>query len=358
MVRLGRRGRRLHSCRPRDVLFEGATGRYLWVALELVGTESTSPRVSSFRAYFPRQSYLRYLPAIYREDAESAAFLERFLSVFESEFVDLEEEIEGIGRFLGARGVPSPYLSWLARWLAVETDETWSDAARCELLSQAPELYRKRGTREGLLGIVGIYLGREEFYARAPNVAGIERPATDGGSPFGFDGGGPIEARPARAATTADTVEARTDEVAERSVADGPESSNDGAAEPIGMYLLEYSDLDCIDVDDAREDYRRLLSCPHCFLVLVGPSVDERRVRAIQRIVDAERPAHTIGRAVGLRSSLRLGEHSYLGINTTLSDRAFLLEHSGLGNDSVLGEREPYGQVGLRSRIGEDDVLS
>ncbi|WP_336364725.1 phage tail protein [Halalkalicoccus salilacus] len=344
---------------PRDVLFENATGQYLWVTLELIGTESTSPRVDSLRAYFPRQSYLRYLPPIYQDDVESAAFLERFLSIFESEFVDLEEEIEGISRFLDARGVPSPYLSWLARWLAVETDETWSDEARRELLSQAPHLYRKRGTREGLLGILGIYLGREEFYAHTPDVSSeIEESTTNDEFPVSFNGGDAVRTRPAQPTALSDMVECTADELTRHMEDDGSERSGDGAAEQVGMYFLEYSDLDCIDVDDVRDDYRRLLSCPHCFLVLVGPAVDRQQMRAIQRIVDAERPVHTIGRAVGLRSSLRLGEHSYLGINTTLSDRTFLLEHSGLGNDAVLGEREPYAQIGLQSRIDEDNVLS
>lgn len=143
---------------PSDALLESAEGRYLWVKIELIGSEHSSPRVGSFRAYFPRTSYLRYLPAIYRRDEASAEFLERFLSIFESVFVDVEEEIGSVTRYLDPGGVPAEDLPWLGSWMALETDEDWPEPARRELVSRAPELLKKRGTREGLLEILRIYI--------------------------------------------------------------------------------------------------------------------------------------------------------------------------------------------------------
>ena len=143
---------------PTDALLEEADGRYLWLKLELIGNEGTSPRVNGARAYFPRRSYLRYLPAVYREDPASAAFLEEFLSIFESLYTDIEEEIGGVTRFMDAGGVPSEDLAWLGGWLALDLDENWPEDARRELLARAPELYRSRGTREGLIDLLGVYL--------------------------------------------------------------------------------------------------------------------------------------------------------------------------------------------------------
>lgn len=293
---------------PRDALLDAAVGRYLWVGLELTGSEFTSPRLNSFRAYFPKRSYLRYLPAIYREDERSAAFLERFLSVFETMFVDIEEGIEGITRILDAGGAPAPYLTWLQRWMAVETDETWSEAARREFLSNAPALFKARGTRSGLIELLRIYLEVDD-----------PRPSDD---------------------------ETRS-RVSTHSHVDGTstgKTTKTGSTEPtydatVGPYLLEHLDLDGIDDPNTRGAYERFMDCPQCFLVLLGITVDDEQTRTVQRIIEAERPVHTTGRAVKLRPLTQLGSHTYLGLNTVLSRREFVLDRTELGVGSVLLER-------------------
>jgi phage tail-like protein len=143
---------------PEDALVDDAEGRYLWVKVELIGTPAAAPRVDSLRAYFPRQSYLRYLPAIFRDDPQAAEFLERYLSLFESVFTDIEEEISAATRYLDPEGIPGESLSWLAGWLALSPDETWSTAAKRELVARAHELFEERGTRQGLRELLSIYL--------------------------------------------------------------------------------------------------------------------------------------------------------------------------------------------------------
>ncbi len=61
-------------------------GRYLWLRLELRGDGYASPAVRSIRLHFPRRSYLEYLPAVFAADDDSRWFLERFLSVFQTEW--------------------------------------------------------------------------------------------------------------------------------------------------------------------------------------------------------------------------------------------------------------------------------
>jgi outer membrane protein assembly factor BamB len=99
----------------RDALFQRKTeNRYLWFRIELHGSETLSPILKKLTVYFPRSSYLDYLPAIYREDVLSEDFLERFLSIFESIFQEAELSIDGITRFFDALGTPPEFLSWLA----------------------------------------------------------------------------------------------------------------------------------------------------------------------------------------------------------------------------------------------------
>jgi phage tail-like protein len=288
---------------PADALFESATGRYLWVGLELVGTVDTSPRVGSFRAYFPRQSLLRYLPALYRDDPASAAFLERFLSVFESTFVEVEEKVEGLTRYFDPYGVEAEYLSWLGGWLAVDVDETWPESATRAFLARAPELFRGRGTRAGLLEMIGLYL---------ESVG-----AADTG-------------------TAADAADVPSDAAGEGPDEGGELGPGTGTLGPL-PYLWEYADLDCIDGSTgARADYERLVGHPRAFVLLLDPSVTDEQVRATERIVEAATPAHAVGRVVRLRPWIQLGRHSYLGLNSRLPTREFVLDRSTLGEDSTL----------------------
>lgn len=323
---------------PSDALLSEAEGRYLWVRIRLVGDDRHTPRVDSCRAYFPRRSYLRYLPAVYREDRASAAFLERYLSLFESTFVDVEEDIAASPKFADPRGIPAEHVVWLGEWLAVEADEAWSPAAVRALIEAAPELYRMRGTAAGLLATIRLYLHHADdgVTPRDPDLESVDlAPAT-----------GPTD---------------------ESSGTNGQAAGDDQS--PQAVYLVEYGDLSCIDNEAVRERYERLVSCRQGFLVLLHPDVSDEAAAAVERIVEAQQPAHATGRAVHLRPLITLtgeaegqdeprGFHTYLGINSRLSDREFALGEAGLGQDSMLVEREPDGQLEFQSRLGRDTRLS
>lgn len=327
---------------PEDVLLEGAVGRYLWVELELVGEAFAAPRVDELRAYFPRQSYLRYLPAIYREDATSAAFLERFLSLFESAFVTVDEELSAFTRFLDPRGAPAEYLAWLGGWLAVGQEEAWPAAARRRLLVEAPSLFKQRGTAAGLLAVLDVYLD-----AVVPRHTDEEWEATW------------ARLHEREAAWLDEQVAAGRLTAAER---DAALAAHDALADVYRpgprRHLLTFADEACLRPSPALDAYRRLVRCPQCFLVLVTPQVTDRQLRSVRRIVDDWSPAHATGRAAPLRAELRLGGNGLLGVNTTLSDPEFVLEDALLGTDSVLGGRELHGQLGFASRLDEDATLS
>ncbi|MFB6155715.1 MAG: phage tail protein [Haloferacaceae archaeon] len=311
---------------PRDALLEGAVGRYLWVQIELVGGVYGTPELEAFRAYFPRQSYLRYLPAIYQADPESRAFLEAFLSLFESTNVGIEEQIAAVTRYLDPDGIPPAYLDWLEGWLALETDETWPASGRRRLLNEAPALFRERGTPDGILDLVSVYLDAVADPSAAwEALAERQRHALAEREERG-------ELSPADARTLRRRIESNS-------------------------FLLEYADLDCVE-GEAREAYTRLLECPQCFFVFVRPFVTDEQFRAVQSLVDDNRPAHAVGRAVELEPSILLGGHSYLGINSVLPERDLVVGAGRLGQDSVLDEREGAGQLDVRSRLGEDTTLS
>lgn len=323
---------------PTDVLLDDAVGRYLWVELTLLGEEFDGPRVETVRAYFPRRSYLRYLPAIYREDGASAAFLERFLSLFESGYVDVEEALAAFTRYLDPTGVPADYLTWLGGWLAVARDESWPTPARRTLLAEAPALFRQRGTEAGLRLVLDVLLEgveppvRDWETARAREERLLER---------WVDAGYLTEAERAAMREAHDALAAR---------------DRDADAPPYSVWT--HAMLDCIDPGATAllAGYRRLVACPQCFLVLVRPWLSDEELRTVQRAVETWTPAHATGRAAALRRGVRLGGNSFIGVNTTLTEPSFVLGESLLGPETVLDDREPA-QLGV-SRFGGDVRMS
>lgn len=310
---------------PHDALLDDAVGRYLWLRIELQGARFSTPRLRTVRAYFPRLSYLRYLPAIYREDDASRAFLERFLSIFESEFVGVEEEIGRMTQYLDPDGIPPAFLDWLGDWLALSPDETWPESARRELLSRAPALFRDRGTPNGLLALLNLYLSHVADPSslwearRERQLAAIDERV-------------PEELSPADARTLRRRIES-------------------------DVFLLEYTDLDCA-TGPSREPLERLLDCPQCFFVFVRPFVSDAQFETIQRLIDDTRPAHAVGRAVELEPSIVLGGHAYLGVNSVLPERDLVVGEAALGRDSALESLETAGQLGVRASLGNDTELS
>ena len=319
---------------PRDALLPDATGRYLWVVLELTGADSASPLVSSFTASFPRESYLRYLPEVYQTDASSAAFLERFLSMFESVFADVEADLADFTRYLDPDGTDAEYLSWLERWLAVKTDEEWPDGLRRTLLARAPSLYLSRGTPAGLHEVLSLYLSHT-----APTGADENDGGDDGGneddSHDDDEGRHPTQNARNRARTAVTERGWSGDSVGNRD--DDPDVFDS----PTFLYLWENADLDVSERNAARAEYERLLNCPHCFVVLVGTPVEHGQRRVLDWLIGRETPAHTTGRAVRVRPWFQLGAHTYLGANSRLASREFVVGTATLAEDTVLTGSTP-----------------
>jgi len=107
------------------------------------------------------------------------------------------------------------------------------------------------------------------------------------------------------------------------------------------LFFFEYLDLDVIESEATRRPYTMHMDGPRSFVTFVGPFVSDTHRRVTERVVASERPAHTHGRVVELRQELKLEGSSFLGINSTLTTREFVLGRSTLGGDTVLKDREP-----------------
>jgi phage tail-like protein len=296
---------------PRDALLFEAKGRFIWFKLQLISNDNVhNPKVKSLKAYFPKHSYLNQLPAIFQEDKNSKAFLERFLSLFQTLVEGVDNEILSFTKYIDSKVAPEGFLPWLASWLALSYDEGWPTENVRTLIKEAPALYKMRGTRQGLERIILIYLGNT--YQNVGPVVSLERRKEN----QAFSS--PIEEKP--------------------------------------IIIIESFQYDCVKDD---ENYAKIFCAnPYTFCVLIHQSVDKSKINSIRRIVEDEKPAHTMGFVNQLQPWFYIGMHTYLGVNTCLNKQSFVLPQAVIGRDTVLSTEEESGQLDVRARTGIDTYLS
>jgi phage tail-like protein len=134
-----------------ELLFQKARGRFVQLKLELSGNGRSTPRLRALRIYYPRFSYLRnYLPAVYREDRESASFLDRFLANVEGTNTALEDKVAAVQMLFDWCSAPNETLAWLATWFGVVLDPAWDEPRQRLFIRRAMVFFQWRGTIRGL----------------------------------------------------------------------------------------------------------------------------------------------------------------------------------------------------------------
>jgi phage tail-like protein len=144
----------------KDRLIRADSGRYIRLDIGFHGDGKETPVLRQVKIYYPSLSYLRYLPAIYQEDAASRDFLERYLSVYETQLHEIEETISNLPVYFDPMAAPDEFLEWLASWLALDRYELLGEKNR-EFILRAFEFYKQKGTASGLANLVSFLTGRE-----------------------------------------------------------------------------------------------------------------------------------------------------------------------------------------------------
>ncbi|MBR1629526.1 MAG: hypothetical protein IJ679_09755 [Lachnospiraceae bacterium] len=142
-----------------DVFLHDIRGRYLWFLLELYPQEEHI-ELWNFTLFFPGRTWMETLPEIYQQ-SDKNGFLERYLGLFQTMYEDLEERIAHVPGLLDVDRADSEFLGWMAEWLDIEERYRWSSEQLRTLIKKAFLLYRKRGTREGILEFVELYTGEK-----------------------------------------------------------------------------------------------------------------------------------------------------------------------------------------------------
>jgi hypothetical protein len=125
------------------------------------------------------------------------------------------------------------------------------------------------------------------------------------------------------------------------------ETQNEGVADEdkdIRFMILESHQLGHIRKEKCENDSSGMdelhdLYCedPFTFYVLLNPVfVNEKRADVIRKIIENEKPAHTVGEVILLRPWICLGMHSYIGINTVLDDGSFTVGNASIGGSTTM----------------------
>lgn len=144
-----------------DVLLHEVRGRYLWIIIEMYWQHNISS-LSDIQIFFPSRSWIRYLPEIYQKEDKSA-FLERFLAIFQTIYEDFNERIREVSEQFDLDIAGGQYLSWLARWIDISESYIWSEDQLRRLLKKGVPLFKKRGTRQGVIEFVSLYTGERPY---------------------------------------------------------------------------------------------------------------------------------------------------------------------------------------------------
>lgn len=157
-----------------DALLYGLKGRYLWVCLILTNYGHQELSVQSLKLEFPRTAFIDYLPQVYRGADSVNSFLARFISVFQSVYVDLEDHMDLAPIRFDPAAAPPEFLRWLAEGLAVSDSFLWSEEQLRQLLLRVVRLYRWKGTRAALREVVELYTGHRPWIVEQFEVSGRE----------------------------------------------------------------------------------------------------------------------------------------------------------------------------------------
>ncbi|MFD7629891.1 phage tail protein [Streptomyces sp. NPDC059851] len=286
-------------------------GRYLWIVLRLTGTLRLTPRVRALRVERPGHRLSASLPRAWSRDEGDAAFLHRFLAPAEGMLHEMDSRAALRTLLLDPRTTPQEALGWLAGLLGLALDRRWPVAARRELIAQAYDLFRIRGTAACLERILRLYLPVPVSVVehwRFRGLAGAVLGTTPGGPPAPAVGG---------AATTSGALG--------RFTVGGTRPGEDGYT-----------------------------AAAHRFSVLIPAAPTPAQLDVVRSIVESHKPAHTRVDICPLGAGMRMGRTLHLGLTSVVGPGAAwapaVAGHIALGANAIVGV------PAAGSRIGETTI--
>ena len=317
---------------PHTGLVQGQPGRYLRLKIEFKGDGFTSPKISAIRLHFQRDSYLKYLPAVYQHNEDARNFMERFLAVFQSEWQTLEHRLEFMDGLFDPNTAPEGFLDSLAHWLGLPLEGTWHAEQKRNLLRAARAALQQHGTAAGLKRFLQAYL---------QNMTGLS-PKSQGEYPVLLEGFRERLRFTARGSGSSLPVPLW-------SAARVGRLQTDSQARLGEVRLVSTGDPD-------REVFEVFA---HRFKVFVPAHWvrNDDQEAMLRRALEHEKPAETQYELVLVEPRFRVGIQSMLGVDTILGD--YPITRLGCDEqDTPSTSRAPHGRLGYDTILSSNDATA
>jgi phage tail-like protein len=324
---------KIRKAEPPDCLVQSGPGKFLRLRLTFKSNGIASPQVRSLKTFYPRDSYLQYLPSVFQEDEESREFLERFLSIFQTEFDGFDRRIDAFWQLFDPDSVPEAHFPWLASWLGllVLTESGWDWEKKRKMLTTAIADYQRRGTIDGVQKAVADYTGMpwtsvlEHFKLRRWPALSIAAP---------LDGTVPLWSR------------------------DFYQRLQESTYSQVGFFRLTGAPEPALEPLDWGA---------HRFTIFFPTNPDriaEDREK-VARVVEREKPAHTTAELCPVLPRFRIGVQAMIGFDTMVGDPGHLVlnQNATLGYDTMLSCTPAEKQLrafggAVRPRVGVSTQIS
>lgn len=164
------------SSGSRDAYLESTTGQYFTIRVDFLPTES-KPVLRECTVYYPRLTYMRFLPEIYSEDPAGRDFLERMLSLFESVLEQSSETINALPLLFDPQSPRPPiggrddnsireWLGWLSQWVSIDLYDQLKTNGNRRYIEFASKFHQKKGTLDGLAELVTFLVNPQLFLGK------------------------------------------------------------------------------------------------------------------------------------------------------------------------------------------------
>ena len=311
------------------IALDGEKTQALWIAAHLTNDLHATPALSQLRLDFDQESYLPYLPAIFRE-RECGDLLLRYISLFESFYRELEGDVDDLPALVDPAAAAADALGWLAGFLALPVPETWSEQQQRDAIAGAYTRYARRGTVAGLIEVL-----RAEAGVRAV----VDEPIQAAG--WWSMPGKSTSCKPDARGGWVDTVDSM---LGFNTVLP--------SGEPQGAVVGTTAVFDRSQLI-TQEEYGTPLfeAVAYRFTVLLYPGdvTCAGKLDDIKAIVDREKPAHTSYEICVVEPGIRVGYRARLGIDTLVGHGPV---QRGLGETALVLAGQPPSSLGISSRLG------
>lgn len=298
--------------------------RYLWLRLEFSSLDGRqSPMVSQVHARTRGESYLDYLPDVYRREDSKDRFLYRWLALFQSELGDVELELNDMHWRFDPNRASEDSLEWLASWVGFELPLGRKSDELRKLILQAHDLYAWRGTKYGLQRVLWVYAGIWPVVLESHHQ---RRLWSLGHSWLGIDTG----------LMTVSPHGAIVPDFSKPRVLGGFTVGQTGplAHEDLGEPVFS--------------------ECAHLFTVYVPKALvpDDKKRRTIEDIIEENKPAHTDYRLCLVEPYMRVGVQAWIGVDSIVAGPApMTLTSARLGTDTLLGNKAGFGVTQVEQKL-------